>query len=128
MTGFMRSKIQAGYLQESVDAAKRTSEISMIQYTAGTITYQSVLSSTQSLAQQQDQDAQTRGNIAVNLVAMYKALGGGWEVRLGKDFVPAPVQEQMGKRTDWGGLLNIHNQPPTLDVAKDKDLWRTPDW
>jgi NodT family efflux transporter outer membrane factor (OMF) lipoprotein len=128
MTGFMRSKIQAGYLQKSVDAAKRTSEISMIQYTAGAITYQSVLSSTQSLAQQQDQNAQTRGNIAVNLVAMYKALGGGWEVRLGKDFVPAPVREQMGKRTDWGELLNIHNQKPSLDVAKDKDLWRAPDW
>lgn len=128
MTGFMRSKIQAGYLQKSVDAAKRTSEISMIQYTAGAITYQSVLSSTQSLAQQQDRHAQIKGNIAVNLVAMYKALGGGWEVRLGKDFVPAPVQEQMGKRTDWGELLNIRNQPPTLDAAKDKDLWRAPDW
>jgi NodT family efflux transporter outer membrane factor (OMF) lipoprotein len=128
MTGFMRSKIQSGYLQKSVDAARRTSKISMIQYTAGAITYQSVLSSTQALAQQQDQDAQTRGNIAVNLVAMYKALGGGWEVRLGKDFVPIPVQEQMGKRTDWGELLNIRNQPPTMDAAKDRDLWRTPDW
>ena len=128
MTGFMRSKIQAGYLKQSVDAAKRTSEISLIQYTSGAITYQSVLSSTQALSQQQDQHAQTRGNIAVNLVAMYKALGGGWEVYLGKEFVPIPVQEQMGKRTDWGKLLKIRNQKPSLDAAKDKDLWRAPDW
>ena len=41
---------------------------------------------------------------------MYKALDGGWEVRLGKDFVPVPVQEQMGKRTDWGKLLKIRNR------------------
>ena len=32
----------------------------------------------------------TRGNIATSLIALYKALGGGWEVRLGNDFVPEP--------------------------------------
>lgn len=128
MTGFMRSKIQAGYLQKSVAAAKRTSKISIIQYTAGTISYESVLTSTQALAQQEDQNAQTKGNIALNLVAMYKALGGGWEVRLGKDFVPAAVQEEMRKRTDWGELLKIPNQESNLNALKNEDLWRTPDW
>ncbi|EFK06092.1 efflux transporter, outer membrane factor lipoprotein, NodT family [delta proteobacterium NaphS2] len=128
MTGFMRSKIQAVYQEESVKAAQRTSEISLIQYTAGTIAYESVLTSTQSLSQQQDQYAQTKGNIALNLVAMYKALGGGWEVRMGNDLVPAPIREQMKQRTDWGGLLDMQNQKPDMDVSKDRDLWRTPDW
>jgi len=126
MTGFMRSKIEAGYLSKSVEAAKRTSQISMIQYTAGVIPYESVLSSTGALARHQDQHAQIKGNIATNLIAMYKALGGGWEVRLGKDFVPAPVQEQMRKRTDWGELLQIRNQEPPPEA--EKDLWRKPDW
>jgi len=128
MTGFMRTKIQAVYQEESVKAARRTSEISLIQYTAGTITYESVLSSTQSLSQQQDQYAQTKGNIALNLVAMYKALGGGWEVRLGNDLVPAPIREQMKQRTNWGELLDIKNQKPDMDASKDKNLWRAPDW
>jgi len=47
----------------------------------------------------------TSGNVAINLVATYKALGGGWEIRAGKDFVPEETMEQMRTRTNWGGLL-----------------------
>jgi hypothetical protein len=32
---------------------------------------------------QQDAYASSQGNIALNLIGVYKALGGGWEVRLG---------------------------------------------
>ncbi len=109
-------------------AAQRSSDISLIQYTAGIIAYESVLTSTQSLSRQQDQYAQTKGNIALNLVAMYKALGGGWEVRMGNDLVPAPIREQMKQRTNWGELLDVRNKKPDMDVIKDKDLWRAPDW
>jgi hypothetical protein len=58
---------------------------------------------------------------------MYKALGGGWQVRLGQDFVPADVRKEMGERTDWGELLEIKNEEaPALDP--DKNLLRKPDW
>ena len=61
------------------------------------------------------------------LIALYKALGGGWEVRLGNDFVPAEVREQMSERTDWGDMLEtVNDKPPVLEP--DTDLWRSPDW
>lgn len=126
MTGFIRSKIEAEYLFKSVEAAKRTVEISMVQYTDGAAPYINVLNATSSLSSQQEQHAQTKGNIAVNLVAMYKALGGGWQVRLGKDFVPAAIKEQMKKRTDWGKVLQIEKQEPSPETRKN--LLRTPDW
>jgi hypothetical protein len=58
---------------------------------------------------------------------MYKALGGGWETRIGKEFVPEGTKEEMKKRTNWGGLLT----PATLEKPtpeKDQKLWRSPNW
>jgi NodT family efflux transporter outer membrane factor (OMF) lipoprotein len=127
MVGFLLSQSQAKYLKEGSEAAKRSSALSMIQYKEGIIEYQRVLDSNLALTQQQDQYAQTRGEIITNLIAMYKALGGGWQVRLGEDFVPADVQKEMGERTDWGELLEIKNEKaPALDP--EKNLLRKPDW
>ncbi len=118
LTGFVRAGEQAGYLRESVAAAKRASELAMIQYREGVIDYQRVLDTDRFLTEQQDSFTATRGEIAFNLIALYKALGGGWQMRLGKDFVPATLQQEMGERTDWGQLLE----------KSKKTLWRAPDW
>jgi len=127
ISSFVHSGVEAGYRQQSAAAAKRSADLSMLQYTEGVSLYQSVLDATRSLASQQDAYAVTRGNIATSLIALYKALGGGWEVRLGNDFVPADVREEMNERTDWGELLDTTNdQPPVLEA--DTDLWRSPDW
>ncbi|NHZ69932.1 MAG: efflux transporter outer membrane subunit, partial [Thermotogales bacterium] len=127
MSGFLHSKVETQYRQQSVQAARRATDLSMLQYAEGVSRYQSVLDATRSLASQQDVYAQTRGNIAINLIALYKALGGGWEVRKGNDFVPADVRQDMSERTDWGNLLEtVNDKAPALEP--DKDLWRSPDW
>jgi hypothetical protein len=48
----------------------------------------------------------TRGAVALNLVSLYRALGGGWELRP-EDDVPVDehVREQMKKRTNWGTYI-----------------------
>ena len=127
ISGFLHSRVEAGYRKQSAAAAQRSANLSMLQYTEGVSLYQSVLDATRSLASQQDAYASTRGNIATNLIALYKALGGGWEVRLGNDFVPTEMREEMKERTDWGELLDtINSEPPALEP--DADLWRSPDW
>jgi len=35
--------------------------------------------------QEQDNLAVAQGNVALNLISVYRALGGGWEIRLEKD-------------------------------------------
>jgi len=32
-------------------------------------------------------------------------LGGGWQIRLGKEYLPQQIKEKMEKRTDWGEML-----------------------
>lgn len=127
ISGFLHSRVEAKYRKQSATAAKRSADLSMLQYTEGVSLYQSVLDATRSLASQQDSYAVTRGGIATNLIALYKALGGGWEVRLDSDFIPADIRQEMSERTDWGKLLETSSdQAPTLEP--NADLWKSPDW
>jgi len=50
-------------------------------YEQGVIDYQRVLDSLRQAVLQQDALAQARGQVATNLVAVYKAIGGGWTMR-----------------------------------------------
>jgi NodT family efflux transporter outer membrane factor (OMF) lipoprotein len=127
ISSFVHSRVEANYRQQSAAAAKRSADLSMLQYTEGVSLYQSVLDATRSLAAQQDAYAVTRGTIATSVIALYKALGGGWEVRLGNDFVPAEVRKEMNKRTDWGDMLETGNDKPPA-IEPDNGLWRSPDW
>jgi len=127
MTGFFRSAQEADALKNSVDAAKRSTEISMLQYKEGLADYTRVLDSTRSLAAQWDRYTQTRGDIAINLIGLYKALGGGWELSRGKDFVPIDVREKMEQRTNWGNLLEISNGDQ-LPTVPENGFWRKPSW
>lgn len=96
---------EAELLKQGVETSRRSTELSMLQYKEGLADYQRVLDSTRSLTQKQDQYAQKKGNIASDMVALYKAVGGGWQIREGKPYVPDAVKDTMEKRTDWGRLL-----------------------
>lgn len=112
LIGFLRSQDEVRYLLDSVEASKRSVELSLIQYRDGAVSYQRVLDSQQSLVDQQDLWTATRGDVALNLVATYKALGGGWQIREGKELIPVQTQQVMAERTDWGDLLT----PAALEV------------
>jgi len=43
---------------------------------------------------------------------VYRALGGGWEIREGKDFVPEATLQEMRTRTNWGNLIPPQGLPP----------------
>jgi NodT family efflux transporter outer membrane factor (OMF) lipoprotein len=106
LVGFLRSQEEEALLSESVKAAKRSVEIAVIQYREGIESYQRVLDTQRAQAEQEDFFAYTSGSVVLNLIAIYKALGGGWEIREGKNFVPEKTREEMEKRTNWGDLLD----------------------
>jgi len=127
MIGFLRKQQEAGFLMDSVKASQRSVDLSMLQYKEGLVDYQRVLDSQRFLADQQDVWTATRGSAIINLIAMYKALGGGWQIREGQTFVSKDNIEQMEKRTNWGDLL----EPKALATpasAKERQQWRWPDW
>ena len=66
----------------------------MVQYREGAADFQRVLDAQRSLLQQQNDLAQTASSVATNLIALYKALGGGWELREGQSVVPEQTQHR----------------------------------
>ena len=72
--------------------------------------FQRVVDSERALVLQEDQWANARGDIALNLIAMYKALGGGWEIREGNDVISGENREAMQQRTNWGDLLEPESE------------------
>ena len=127
MIAFLNAQQQSTELAVSVDSSSRSVDLSLIQYRDGVTDYTRVLNSQEFLVQLQDSYTAVRGDIALSLISMYKALGGGWEIREGQNFIPAEMREQMEQRTDWGGLLN--ETPEQIQEAGEReDTWRKPDW
>ncbi len=131
LVSFLKSQDQVGFLTESKTAAKRAVDLAMIQYREGAIDYSRVLTAEQALVQQQDRLTQTRGTVSTSLVTLYKALGGGWQAQLEKDYVPEETIKIMRARTDWGKLLPYTNVSSSLEPprpASEQKLFPSPDW
>jgi NodT family efflux transporter outer membrane factor (OMF) lipoprotein len=113
MVGFVNAQDATLFEQNAVKASQRSVEIAVVQYKEGATDYQRVLDSQRSLLLEQNSLAQSSSSVATNLIALYKALGGGWEVRLGQPVVPAEMQAEMKQRTNWGDLLSEPRPPET---------------
>jgi NodT family efflux transporter outer membrane factor (OMF) lipoprotein len=81
LRGFLKSREQAEDLDRSVKAATAATQLGVQQYRGGIIDFNRVFNLETTQVQQQDQLALAAGNIALNLVNVYRALGGGWELR-----------------------------------------------
>jgi NodT family efflux transporter outer membrane factor (OMF) lipoprotein len=127
VVAFVREQERSGFLGEAAKASQRSLELSQLQYTEGIVDFIRVLDASRSLVVQQDELAVSEGDIAVNLIATYKGLGGGWQIREGKDFVPEATKVEMAERTDWGQLLWPQQQePPPAEEALHE--WQWPEW
>ncbi len=127
LIAFLKAQEQAGSLAKSATAARGALDLAVRQYREGIVDFTTVLVAQQSLLSVQDNLASSLGSIATNLVGVYKALGGGWEVREGRDLIPPEIKEEMAKRTNWGKLLAPASYNP-LPPEEPKSLIRPPDW
>ena len=67
------------FLTKSVAASEKSTVLVGDLYRNGLTDFQNVLDMQRTLSQQQDNLAQSEGDIAKSIVRIYKALGGGWE-------------------------------------------------
>jgi NodT family efflux transporter outer membrane factor (OMF) lipoprotein len=126
MIGFLKKQQEALYLTDAVTASKRSVDISLLQYGEGLTDYQRVLDAQRGLSIDQDALASIQGSVVLNLVSMYKALGGGWQLTADREFVKPEIQHEMAERTDWGGLLE-ESKKEADEASKESD-WLWPDW
>ena len=101
-------------LTEADAAARRSTDLAIIQYKGGQTDYTTVLSAEQEQLAVEDALANARGGVVQGVISVYRALGGGWQIREGHDVVSDKVKAEMSRRTDWGRMLEpSHHLPPT---------------
>ena len=79
---FLWQQQRAADLTESVTAAEKAVKVAVTLYKAGATDFNRVALVQQNLVQQQILLARSLGEIGQGLIAVYKALGGGWQLRL----------------------------------------------
>ncbi len=98
VVAFLKDQQQVKYLAESTTAAEQSVGLVQAQYDAGHSDFNRVLTVQQTLTQQQDQLAIAQGLVARDLVQLYKALGGGWQIRLAGPAAPRTVMNAEGEQ------------------------------
>jgi NodT family efflux transporter outer membrane factor (OMF) lipoprotein len=78
---FLKAQVETKLLQESVQAANDAVKIVVLQYEKGEVDFNRYATIEQALVTQQDSMAQAEGQIPQGLIAMYRGLGGGWQMR-----------------------------------------------
>jgi NodT family efflux transporter outer membrane factor (OMF) lipoprotein len=114
---FLNARDVAAHLAASVKAAERAVAIASADYRAGAVDYTPVFVAEQFLAGQQNLYAQAQGDIALGLILVYRALGGGWELRLAEEAaqgaaVPAACPAPSG----------VLPSPPPVPPSPDSPL------
>ncbi|SIT35747.1 RND efflux system, outer membrane lipoprotein, NodT [Paraburkholderia ribeironis] len=96
-------------LDDAQGAARRSLTLANTIYREGYSDFERVLDAQRALFAQQDAYIVNRSNAVGSLIALYKALGGGWYTA--QPLVDPATREQMQQRTDWGDLLNESTLP-----------------
>ena len=78
---FLNEKKRAGHLKIAVENSVESSQTTQTQYRLGEVDFQRVVDTQRIRVQREDELADSLGQTALNLVAIYKALGGGWQTR-----------------------------------------------
>lgn len=117
IVGFLKTLEATSAQQNAATAARRSVELASLQYREGAVDYQRVLDSERTLLQEENSLVNLRSNAATNVISLYKALGGGWEMSVGQPFVPNTIRVEMENRTNWG---NLFSSKPTTPEPSEK--------
>jgi NodT family efflux transporter outer membrane factor (OMF) lipoprotein len=95
---FLRAQRQAGQLTESAKQAASAADEAVVLSKDVKFDLNQAFVTSNFLVGQQDKLARSRGDVAQGLIQIYKALGGGWQIRLNEPAVipqgePTPIPE-----------------------------------
>lgn len=114
---FANSRVEIPLLEQAVQAAQRSLDIATVQYREGLVDFQRVLDSQRTLFSQQERLVTNRGNVSLSLIALYQAMGGGWETSRSRPVVDDPTRALMLERSEWGSLLDAPLPPASTEFS-----------
>ncbi len=128
ITAYIEAKKAERALTKANNAAIKTLKLAIVRYINGEVDFTPVLNAEQQQLSVQTALVNAQANIPLALVSLYRALGGGWEIRGANDVVPPLIKAEMAARTNWGTLLKQQNhEPPQTKKERFKQLY-LPKW
>lgn len=128
MTRYIEAKKRVSLLTKANQSAIKSSELALTRYKDGESNYTTVLDAERQQLQVQTLLTQARGDILLALISLYRALGGGWQIRHGHDVVAGPIKTEMANRTNWGNLLQKENHLPPVTKKQQVKQRYLPNW
>ncbi len=128
ITGFIEANKTVRLLSKANRAATETLKLALIRYKEGETDFTPVLNAEQQQLRIQTSLIKAEGDVPATLVALYRALGGGWEIRCGNDIVSTDLKQDMAKRTNWGPLLKPQQHQPPVTNAQQLNQLYLPTW
>ena len=79
LVAYVREQIRRDSLEEAVDAARLADQLARTKYVNGLVDFQQVLDAERAKLAFEEAAAQSSAAVTTDLIAIYKALGGGWK-------------------------------------------------
>ena len=132
LVAFQMAQQEVDSLRESVDDLDESLKLLLIQFEEGKTDFSTIFVLQGSLRSAQDQLAAAEGQVLINKIAGYRALGGGWQIRcpefqpqvstvgdlpedIPMELLPVPVGESVDTEKQE------RNQLPALDEGPIED-------
>lgn len=129
ITQYIEAQKTHRFLVQANLSAIASTHLALIRYKEGETDYTTVLDAQRQQLQVQTSLTNATGNISQAVVSLYRALGGGWEIRKGHAILPRSIRKEMEQRTHWGTLLKEKTPPlpPKNTIAPPRPSYQ-PTW
>ena len=128
ITRYIEAKKAEALFKKASHSAVKATLLTIVQYKEGEVEYTTVLYAEQQQLRVQTALVKAQAEVPMALVSLYRALGGGWQIRRGNDIVPLRIKQQMAHRTNWGNLLIDQNHKPPKNRKKQFEQLYLPNW
>jgi NodT family efflux transporter outer membrane factor (OMF) lipoprotein len=126
LVAYLQTLEQSRHLKDSANGAVEVTDYYYTQLSEGFLPaaatsltfYNQVFTTINFRVQQQDASAQSEGNIALNLILLYRALGGGWQIRLNDANHPdSQFSPRWDPESDSSGEVQLQTSLPPAPGA-----------
>lgn len=128
ITAYIEAKNAVYYLTQANTSATKSLRLALIRYKEGETDFTPVLNAEQQQLSVEISLVSAQGDIPQALIALYRSLGGGWQIRGTNDVIPQELKAEMAARTNWGTLLKQQNHQPAVTKGQKIQQLYLPKW
>lgn len=118
---FLRAQNRARDQEQSVNAEMAALKEAIAQYKGGLVDFNRVVVIQEKLVERQQVLAEAQGQIALGLIQVYRAMGGGWQLRCDPTATSVPVEMAPAAQLPTKGAppLAQSNSPPVGETSEE---------